>query len=975
MSGIGKESTKPPNGKLDQMKIMEAVSYDELDDETGMLQIVDEDDIGLNDLLPRTQNLDGISGSMDNLDVDREEEEEEDGSSNIEILPDEDEEDLAAGLEEERFLQKVTEESEDDLDEDNENGNNKSGEKKDEGGTAEKATTPIHSPNSPPSHRKFFKVPVNVLSPQRPQKKHLQSPGASTGSGKIRSFIPSSVEKVIRSKMSAMKFGDDSVELSDTVQDRSDDDFSDDSSSGDSSLGDSLLLLEDDADEILDVSKMGVLPNTFLNPPPSSYDYLDKDLLKSVGQQDLSKFAWEHHLLSRGLLQLMAERDHIGVEGDIGDTGNVLKMGPLKLLKKTMNQKIWTVKLVEIRKGNLIYFDDKAMKGGKKNVRTTVHLRKRTCRCEAVTNPKDGSSSGFVFALIDEGAKRNWMAKSKEEMEGWIRTINKAMIGETDESMDMPLNMAQYQQSVEKYDSVQNFLKNAETQKDYMAVAGNLLSRHSSTSALRVPMRWVREEVLENHDYIGEGQGGKKKDAPRHRVKSTVADFWKVLCNSSVAINGYLVEGNSPYSGERIIGALSRCLLEYDKVDRNLSHVGSLGFVKRGDTKNFLTEAQAVSHARSILTGALRSKSRNEALRTVQKLMQNENVVECVELKQSEPMHIDVSFAGDDFSGEYEQEKSDLRGWAQSRIKENKSWKERYFVLSEGVLTAYMDANPRPYGLRGQYVLKDSRVEMIDEEKVIKIHDKDNHRYLLFEERADFVKWKFAIDPTFDGNEHSLDPSLTTLPNEDDDPELKRPPAPATDATTPDPNDEKKKSRAPARMVKLQKEAVKLQKEAKDTGERAYKVMKGARDAGIDKIKKIIPRPRRRPNDRRRRQQPRRRPTADMLRTSVRGLEMPKGKREPTVQVVVELRRVYKVIAKDLNGDSNGDPDGDPNGDPNGEGQTLMEVKVKLFHAFLVSGGPNGRFARGDELIDMEFVNGDVESNADATFLEVPTAL
>ncbi|KAL3932089.1 MAG: hypothetical protein SGBAC_011013 [Bacillariaceae sp.] len=951
MSGKEKESTKYPNGKLDQMKILEALSYDELDDETGMLQIVDEDDIGLNDLLPLAHTGEGNSGSMDNLDMDRE----EGNSSQFEILPDEEDEedlaDLAADLEEEGFLEKVTEESEHDLDEENSDENTKKVEKKEESESAVAETAEATTPDgSPQTQRKFFKVPGNILSPKTAPKKHLQSPGVSAGSGKIR-FIPSSVEKVIRSKMASYKGNED---FSETVQDRSDDYFSDDSSSGDSSVGDGSILVEDDADEILDVSKMGILPNTFLNPPPSSYDYLDQDLVKSVGKQDLSKFAWEHHLLSRGLMQLMAERDHIGVEGDIDDRGNVLKMGPLKLLKKTMNQKNWNVKLVEIRKGNLIYFDDKAMKGGK-NVRTTVHLRKRTCRCEAVTDPKDGR---FVFALIDEGAKRNWMAKSGEEMEGWIRTINQAMIGETDESMDVPLNMAQYQQSVEEYDSVQNFLKNAETQKDYMAVAGNLLSRHSSTAALRVPMRWVREEFLEDHD--GEGpEGGKKRDAPRHRVKSTVADFWKVLCNSSIAINGYLVEGNSPYSGERIIGALSRCLLEYDKVDRDMSHVGSLGFMKRKDTENFLTEAQAVSHARSILTGALKSKSRVEALRTVEKLMQNENVVERVELKHSEPMHMDVSFAGDDFSGEYQPEKNDLGGWAQSRIKENKSWKERYFVLSEGVLSAYMDANPRPYGLRGQYVLKDSRVETIDDENVIKIHGKDNHRQLLFEERSDFVKWKSAIDPTVDPNEQALDldSSFITSPDSGNDPEPKKPPAPAVPAETPDLNDDgerKKKSR----MGTATDTMVKLQKEAKGTGERAYKVMKGARDAGIDKIKKIIPRPSRR-NGRRRRQQPRRRPTADMLRASTRGSHTPSDRRVPSVQVVVELRQVYTVIAKD----------------PNGKGQTLMEVKVKLFHAFLVSGGPNGSFARGDELMDMEFINGDIVPNADTTFLEVPTAL
>jgi ribosomal protein L15 len=97
----------------------------------------------------------------------------------------------------------------------------------------------------------------------------------------------------------------------------------------------------------------------------------------------------------------------------------------------------------------------------------------------------------------------------------------------------------------------------------------------------------------------------------------------------------------------------------------------------------------------------------------------------------------------------------------------------------------------------------------------------------------------------------------------------------------------------------LKGKMAKLQKEAKDTGERAYKVMKGAKEAGMDKIRRILPKTGRSPNESRRRRPQRRRPTTDMVLTSTRTLQLVSEKREPTVQVVVELNKVYQVIAKD----------------------------------------------------------------------------
>jgi hypothetical protein len=50
-------------------------------------------------------------------------------------------------------------------------------------------------------------------------------------------------------------------------------------------------------------------------------------------------------------------------------------------------------------------------------------------------------------------------------------------------------------------------------------------------------------------------------------------------------------------------------------------------------------------------------------------------------------------------------------------------------------------------------------------------------------------------------------------------------------------------------------------------------------------------------------------------------------------------------------------------------------VRVKFYQAFLLSGGTNGRLARGDELLEMEFLEGEGLEDGSHEFLEAPTVL
>jgi hypothetical protein len=873
MSAYGGPSASPHD--KDANKTNEKYLYDsESDSELPMVPLPgSEDDSLLGRLQPGAYN-DSLIMSKATFDEDDE------VNSDFEILPDDEDDDLGA-VDQSLPLEKVEAlESE--------------REKEDGDGTKVRLSpkqSPQLSPRQSPEDRDDSALPSLSHSTDRALFKLAETPTSpqqqlspKPEERQKRFHLPPSMEKAMRLYKSKAETKDNDTWLHGAHEEAdgfSSDDYSD---HGHASIDDDSQIFEDDADQLVDFSTLSSLPNSFLSPPPDTYDYLDPELVKSIEQQDISVFAWEHHLLTKGLMQLLAERDHIGVEGDIHDNSNVLKMGPLK---KRYAQKLWSVKYVEIRKGNLTYYDDKAMKEGK-NRRTIIHLRKRTCKCEALAKMKDN----FVFALFDEGGpKRVWMAKSEEARDGWIRAINQAMIGETDDSLDFPLNMTLYKKAIEEYTSVRKFLEDAKTLKDYFRVASTLLLyRQNTSSALRVPMKWIRDEILpERKDVSEKREEEKKRDTPHERVKSTVSNFWNNFCNTSIVLNGYLIEGDSAYSRERAIGSLSRCILEFDKVDTQVSNVGSLKLVKRGDVNNFLTESEAVTHARSILTGILRSKTRNESLTTVEKLISNESVVSSIEVKKTEPPNIDVSFAGDDFSGQYEPEPNDLSGWIPSRHKKKSTWKDKFFVLSEGVLSFYLEAYPRPFGLRGQFVLKDSKVEAFDrglEGSILEIEGKDHYRQLLFQDRAEFVRWKAIIERTCDANIERLSPThdieeMGTL-------ELKK--------------------RTPRGPKSFQK----LQKEAKDSRERAYRVMKEAKDAGMNSIKKSSDKMKDASEKiarkfQKRHRPARRRPTTDMLLTSTRALQLVSEKREPTVQVVVELNNVIEVMTKSKDNDLNQD--------------------------------------------------------------------
>jgi hypothetical protein len=716
-------------------------------------------------------------------------------------------------------------------------------------------------------------------------------------------------------------------------------------------------IFEDDLDEAIDCSDLSTsLPNSFLDLPPDMYDYLDADLVAGIKHQDITTFAREHHLFVKGLLQFLAERDLIGVEDDVLGTHNISKMG---VLRKKDGKIGWRVKYVEIRKGNLTYFADKK----EREMGRTIHLRKRTCSCRTLSNNKDDFTTCFEL-IVDGGRRLLWTAQSEEECQAWVRSINHAMIGEVDDSRDLPLDIALYQTAIDDYRCVQASLKEARSRQEYLVAMNRLLYRQTSSSALRVPMKWIRDTYLEEHSV-------EEPMKDNERIKYTVREFWKNLCNTSVVLNGHLVEADGVYSGERVIGALSRCILEFDKVEDTNDFDQIFNSLKRSQAENHnITELEAVAYARNILNGALLSTSRGDIGSAVEELFRNENV-SYTKLESSEPLHVYVSYAGDDFSESKARSKENV-GWIETKSKKSKKWKMRYFVVSEGVLSYFERAEPRPHRLGGQMVLRDAKITIL-EDNTLSIEAQNQERLLRFDDRGELLRWKAIIiddkdgkvdgiiDQDFDKLEETLIlcSANNNINNEDHLPQLTEVPSKEDEITTSksistllDENIGKSRRGvvrdAGAKILrKAARAKIGMQRAKHATGAR----MKSIRTGAGMLIRGVRGNSANEGNQN------------DLLLSSTRSLNAFTEKRETTVQAVVEMNNTFQVLSKYRR--KADEP----------EDEILLTVRVKLYQAFLLSGGPHGRLACGDELLLMEFSAEKGAEDVPSDFFQAPTSL
>lgn len=739
----------------------------------------------------------------------------------------------------------------------------------------------------------------------------------------------------------------------------------------------------------IDWSHLPAIPNRFCDTGRSP-QYLDTALLDPthLTRQLANAFVAEHASILEAVLQLLAERDQVGVEGSTEFQDNIWKKGSLKKLSFAVGRRnqgpavagAWKVKYVEIRQGNLCYYEDDGGAGHPK----TIHLRQADTTIQESNYCSTNRGPGFVFELIVQGSPtKYWMASSEAERQGWMRAIQAATIGDEGDGWRRELDLQPYEESLQLYTSLRDALQQADTQKLYLSAIQLAIKELAS---LQVPVQWVRElsEKELSPVLLGTFKPPRFRSSPQKRLRSSIAEFWNMMRQTTFTINGLTVPRKSQMASERVVGALTRCILEFDKA--------SMQKEEHDDVNIKISELQAVSYARHILLSVLRGIDRQDISCAVKYLLVNPFVTVESHRTMDEPVHMEVSFAGEDLPDDFP-EPEDLAAWVWTRTRKMNltGWKQRhmYAVLSGTVLSFYEAAEPRPHGLRGQLVLNSNM--SVKEEGDEPVTDGDSHhsknsrvrycicissertndRLLYFDKLDDAILWKEAVEEAIQ-NAHALHnpprvvTTATTLPDRSTLlKEAERAIKVAADGTI----------QSGIRVILGAKDGgIRVIKGAKDGGIRVIKgatgggirVIKTATGAGFKVVRGAVGAVGRlrtsrsadegEPDNESSSQRPSdgsQRPSLDILLNNT----IVHGKREPTVQCVIRTMETFSIKSQGFSEDSTEDDSGRT------KGEAWMSVEAKLYQAFLMSGGQSGRIARGDALVELHFVETSIEDD------------
>jgi len=489
-------------------------------------------------------------------------------------------------------------------------------------------------------------------------------------------------------------------------------------------------------------------------------------------------FAMEHRIFLKAALNLLTERDLHAPELGMMDP-IVLKAGALKKASHLMNG-VWKVKYVEIRRGMFSYYENASRKDdpqGELLLRKNIPLEAASCACRAVKLHQKAlnfSPGGAIFELAvttttgssggggaggggsgkSSTSTRLWMATSREERQAWMHAINNAMVGGSVTRGDSLVDhrgivrtvsgRSPFKNDLRKYLKIQSALRSAKSRPDYLGSIKELL--HQS---LLIPVKWIAKQSAEKE---GSGAVAATTSAFREEtVALSVDQLWRDLQRDSISIDGAVFRGDSSHGPERILGALTRCLLQSGRTNR------SSGEGARSD----LRESKALVYARDILLAGNRTRSGGDSYYCVSTLCQNQDLVVVVPSgAEVQPVAIDISEDDSDESS-FHTRFNDKSGWIKTRNKLQRTWRKQFFVLSEGTLSFYEGAIPRPHGLRGQRVLTDVSISVAKKKAnehgnpsnrdqfILTIALKDSatkDRFLLFESEDRLLDWVYALE-------------------------------------------------------------------------------------------------------------------------------------------------------------------------------------------------------------------------------------
>lgn len=517
----------------------------------------------------------------------------------------------------------------------------------------------------------------------------------------------------------------------------------------------------DESEEVLQLQESTTFPEIYNESPAN-----------------IVNFAMEHRLFLKAILDLLAQRDKVATEVGMNDP-NILKSGPLKKASHLMRG-IWKVKYVEIRRGMFSYYED-AVSSSRQNtsgnaeslLRKNIPLEANNCRCRAVRLHQKAwtiTPRGAIFELAIAGKpKRLWMANSREERQAWIQAIHDAMVGGSVTRGGNPAKMSNhgksgavssrspYKDDLKKYLKVQGALRNAKSKEDYVSALRSIYHHE-----LNVPVKWIIKQAEQD----SKGSGGEHKGAfHEDDVRISVEQLFKDLLRDTVKVNDEMYHGNSGHAPERITGALARRIMMFGRSTGNPADMDNTNqTVLRTSSKYDMTESQALAYARDILLSGNRTRSGGDSYFCVDALCKNAGLVVVVPSSaEAEPLSITVTRDDDDDSAAGYYDLHSRSGWLRTRRRSKNSWVKSYFVLSEGTLSYYEQALPRPHGLQGQLVISDATLVVSREEQkrddktakqggsyfVLTITTKDKtERQILFETEERLLVWTYALECT-----------------------------------------------------------------------------------------------------------------------------------------------------------------------------------------------------------------------------------
>ncbi|KAG7342272.1 PH domain containing protein [Nitzschia inconspicua] len=462
------------------------------------------------------------------------------------------------------------------------------------------------------------------------------------------------------------------------------------------------------------------------------------------------EFAMEHRIFLKAIMGLWNERDKIATEYGMNDP-NVLKFGPLKKASHLLSG-VWKVKYVEIRRGMFSYFEDAVSSGDKESgalLQKNIPLDSNETSCRAVKIHRNGLNMvpGAIFELKVGNTGRLWLCRSRAERQAWIQAINDAMVNSTGRPSTQGTwnahgkagsvnSRSPFRDDLRLYLKIKGTLKGAKTKTEYVNALGMVLGREP----LNIPVRWIMQQV-DNSTGGWTARNNPNNALTGAFVEKGMSDdidqLWRDLKRDTIRINEQLFRGDLGHGPEKMIGALTRDIVG---VSRSASQY-----------RYAIPEAKAVAYARDILLSINRTRSGGDSYFCIDTLSSHSELVVLVpSSREAEPLSISVELDEAEDFGEYANEKT---GWLRTRNRIQMNWRKRFFVLSEGTLSFYRHATPRPHDMRGQTVVIDAAIS-VDKAKdrpgyyVVSILPKDGikERYLYFNNVDKLISWTYTLE-------------------------------------------------------------------------------------------------------------------------------------------------------------------------------------------------------------------------------------